>query len=118
DHMARMGQGCAAYLSLNDDANKVMAEYFERISHPALTDLAIDFGGMQVSDVYPSKLPDLFVGRPVIVTGRYSGNVEGATVKVRGRVGGEERSLDVPVNTASIEQHKGIAPVWARAKIA
>ena len=39
DGMAKMGAGCAAYLSLNDDAGKVMAAYFDRISHPALTDL-------------------------------------------------------------------------------
>ena len=37
---------------LNDDAEKVMAAYFDRISHPALTDISIDFGGLQVSEVY------------------------------------------------------------------
>jgi Ca-activated chloride channel family protein len=119
DNMAKFGQGCAAYLSLNQDGGQVMAEYFERISHPALTDIRIDFGGMQVSEVYPSKLPDLFVGQPVIVTGRYSGNADATTVKVAGKVGGEARELAINVNASdAANQHKGIAPVWARAKIA
>ena len=119
DHMARMGQGCAAYLSLNDEADEVMAKYFTRISHPALTDLSIDWGGMQVSDIYPSKLPDLFVGRPVVVTGRYRGNPDDAVVRVRGKVGGEVREMPVAVNVADAKNaHAGIAPVWARMKIA
>jgi Ca-activated chloride channel family protein len=118
DHMARMGQGCAAYLSLNDEADDVMAQYFARISHPALTDLAIDWGGMQVSDVYPAKLPDLFVGRPLVVTGRYHGNPDSATVRVRGKVGGETREMPLAVDIADAKNaHAGIASVWARMKI-
>ena len=119
DHMARMGQGCAAYVSLNDNADDVMAKYFARISHPALTDLSIDWGGMQVSEVYPAKLPDLFVGRPVIVTGRYRGNPENATVRVHGKVGADEREMPLPVNVADAKNaHAGIASVWARMRIA
>jgi Ca-activated chloride channel family protein len=118
DHMARMGQGCAAYLSLNDDADDVMAKYFARISHPALTDLSIDWGGMQVSDVYPTKLPDLFVGRPVVVTGRYHGNPDHATVRVHGKVGGEGREMPLAMNVADAKNaHAGIASVWARMRI-
>jgi Ca-activated chloride channel family protein len=119
DHMARMGQGCAAYLSLNDNADDVMAKYFARISHPALTDLSIDWGGMQVSDIYPAKLPDLFVGRPVVITGRYRGNPDSATVRVRGKVGGETREMPLAVNVADAKNaHAGITSVWARMKIA
>jgi Ca-activated chloride channel family protein len=119
DHMARMGQGCAAYLSLNDEADDVMAKYFARISHPALTDLSIDWGGMQVRDVYPAKLPDLFVGRPIVVTGRYRGNPDNAIVHVRGKVGGEVREMPLAVNVSdAANAHAGIAPVWARMKIA
>jgi Ca-activated chloride channel family protein len=118
DHMARMGQGCAAYLSLNDNTDDVMAKYFARIGHPALTDLSIDFGGMQVSDVYPAKLPDLFVGRPVVVTGRYHGNPDNATVRVHGKVGGEAREIPLAVNVADAKNaHAGIASVWARMRI-
>lgn len=119
DHMAKMGQGCAAYLSLNEDGGKVMADYFERISHPALTDLSIDWGGMQVSEVYPAKLPDLFVGRPVVITGRYTGAPDAATVRVHGKVNGEQREMALKLDASdAANQHKGIAPVWARAKIA
>jgi Ca-activated chloride channel family protein len=119
DHMARLGQGCAAYLSLNQDGGEVMKAYFERISHPALTDLAIDWGGMQVSDVYPTKLPDLFVGRPVIITGKFSGKADASVVRVTGKVGGEKREMTLKLDASDgALQQRGIAPVWARVKIA
>ncbi|HWL92169.1 MAG TPA: VIT domain-containing protein, partial [Phycisphaerae bacterium] len=87
DRMAVMGRGAAAYLSLNDNGADVMDRFFARISHPALTDVALDFGTMQVEDVYPSRELDLFVGRPIILTGRYRG--EGTpSIRVTGRAGG------------------------------
>jgi len=50
-----MGNGAAAYLSLNDKADEVMGPYFDRLSHPALTDLQIDWGGMKVKEVFPRR---------------------------------------------------------------
>jgi Ca-activated chloride channel family protein len=118
DHMAKVGAGAVAYLGLHDKADDVMSAYFERISHPALTDLAVDFGAMKTSDVFPQKLPDLFVGRPVILTGRFTGH-GATTLHVKGRVGGEARDFEIPVDLDDASsQHGGIASVWARAKIA
>ncbi len=117
DHMAKMGAGASAYLSLNDNPDEIIAAYFERISHPALTDISVDFGGMQVSNIFPSRIPDLFVGRPVIITGRFKGASQD-TVRVRGRVGGQAREFVIPVRMDdSSNQHRGVAAVWARMKI-
>jgi len=118
DGMAKLGRGTVAYLGLRDSAADVMDLYFERTSHPALTDISVDWGGMKVSDAYPRQTPDLFVGRPVILTGRFEG--KGKTkVSVRGKVGDETREFVLRVNlddqTAS---HNGIPVVWASGKIA
>src|SRR6185436_4808637 len=64
DAMAKMGHGAVAYLGFNDSGEQVMAQYFERVSHPALTNIEIDWGGLRVEQVLPRELPDLFVGRP------------------------------------------------------
>ena len=119
DHMAKMGNGAVAYLSLKDKAEDVIGPYFERISHPAMTDVQIDWGGMRVSEVYPKRVPDLFVGRPVIISGRFEGEGTG-TIKVKGRVGNEVQEMVVPVNVAgeATAAHKAIPAVWARTKIA
>ncbi|MEZ6127393.1 MAG: VIT domain-containing protein [Planctomycetaceae bacterium] len=116
DRMAVLGRGAVAYLSLNDDAVQIMDRFNRRISHPAMTDLAIDWGQMEVADVYPERLPDLIVGRPVIITGRYKG--EPGTVKVNGRVDLQPTSFEVALNEQdAAKSHAGIAAVWARLKI-
>jgi Ca-activated chloride channel family protein len=91
--------------------------FYDRISHPALTDVTIDWGRMQVADVYPQQIPDLFVGRPVVLTGKFTG--QGSThVRVSGKVGDLTQEIDIQVNfNHSGSMHPGIACVWARKKI-
>lgn len=117
DGMARLGTGVVAYIGLNARAARVMADFFERISHPALVHVTVDWGKMRVSDVYPQRIPDLFVGRPVILTGRFEGHSP-TTIRVRGKVGGESRTIEIPVHPDDFYgKHRGIASVWARMKI-
>jgi Ca-activated chloride channel family protein len=118
ERMAKLGRGAVAYVGLNDDGAKVMGLFFDRISHPAMTDISIDWGRMKVSEVYANAAPELFVGRPLILTGRFEG--EGtAAVKVSGTVAGkpQEMALTVDLDDAAAT-HKGIPFVWARTKIA
>ncbi len=116
DRMALLGRGAVAYLSLNDDPVQIMNRFNERISHPAMTDLSIDWGTMNVTDVYPQILPDLIVGRPVVLTGRFTG--EPSTVTVGGRTGMQPVSYSVAVDSHDTnKEHQGIAAVWARLKI-
>lgn len=115
DGMARIGRGAVAYLGLPDDPRPVMADFLERIRRPAMTDVAIDFAGMEASDTFPRRVPDLFVGRPLIVTGRYTGELP-RTVRVTGHAGNEPIHVDVPVAAAS-EAHEAIAALWARMQI-
>ncbi|HEX7081988.1 MAG TPA: VIT domain-containing protein [Gammaproteobacteria bacterium] len=115
ERMASEGRGAVAYLGLEDSAEEVMRFFFERISHPAMTDVSIDWGEMQVADVYPSRLPDLFVGRPVFVTGKFRG--EPGDVTVRGRAGDRTLSFPLEAGTSDPEQ-SFIASLWARLRIA
>jgi Ca-activated chloride channel family protein len=95
-----------------------MDAFVERISHPALTDIAIDWGGMHAADVFPSQTPDLFVGRPVVLAGRFTGNGQ-ATIKVKGKIAGEVEEIPLPVNLDDPgSKHPAMRPIWARMKIA
>jgi Ca-activated chloride channel family protein len=116
DSMAVIGNGTAAYLSINEPAKPVMDAYFERISHPALANISINWGGMKVTDVYPRKLPELFVGRPIIVTGRFEGTI-GGDVTVSGKAGREVMHFPLP-SEKHVAENPAIATVWARMKIA
>ena len=115
EHMAKLGRGAVAYVGLKDNASEVMDRFFGRISHPALTDLQIDWPG-NVSEVFPRRLPDLFVGRPVVLTGRFRGNTLGS-VRVHGRIENERAELVIP-KRREVAEHNGIASIWARLKMA
>jgi len=116
EHMAKVGRGAVAYLGPNDSPAQIMDEFLMRISHPALTDLRMDWNGLQVSEVFPKRLPDLFVGRAVVVTGRFTGE-PAAGLRVSGHCGDEEMS--VPVSAArSVTGGQTLPAVWARLKIA
>src|SRR6185369_3077927 len=97
EQMGATGRVAVAYLGLRDEAAQIMEDFFARISHPALTDLRIDWAGAQVSEVFPRQLPDLFAGRPVILTGRFTGELTQA-IRVVGRAAGENVTLDIPTS--------------------
>jgi Ca-activated chloride channel family protein len=118
ERMAKIGQGAVAYVGEGDerDDRDAVDSFYDRISHPALSDIEVDWVGMQVDEVYPSRIPDLWSGRPVVVTGRLRGEV-GDRIEVRGRVGGEVRTFDTPVHADGESRRPAIAQVWARMKI-
>ena len=116
--MARFGRGAVAYVGLDDSAGKEVDLFYERAAHPALTDIEIDWGGMQVSDIYPKHIPDLFVGRPVLIAGHFEG-ASPAEIVVNGRAGHEYREIPLNLDPGAAEAlHPGIESVWARTKIA
>ena len=118
DHMAMLGRGAVAYLGLNDDGGAVMDEFFERISHPALTDLRLDWGGLQAREVFPRRMPDVFVGRPVILAGRFRGDADTA-VRIVGSTAGRPVELTVAASVGdSTSTQRGLPSVWARMKMA
>jgi Ca-activated chloride channel family protein len=117
DRMAKLGKGAVAHVGLHDSSSEIVDRFYDCISHPALTDVEIDWGGLEVSGVYPRRLSDLFVGRPVIVTGRFEGKTD-TTIRVSGRLGDFTKEISIPVTLdGTAATHPGIACVWARKRI-
>ena len=115
ERMAKLGRGAVAYLGPTGSASKIMTQFFDRISHPALTDVEIDWGSMVVTEMYPARMPDLFSGRPVVVTGKYNGEV--GAVSVSGRRGNQDQRFDVSGASAGVS-NTYIPKIWARLRIA
>jgi Ca-activated chloride channel family protein len=118
ESMARLGRGAVAYVGLDEGSGHAVDRFYERVRHPALTDVSVDWGSLRVTDVYPRRIPDLFVGRPVIVIGRFEGEAPPFIV-VQGRAAGEMVRKRIPIQPAATgEGHPGLPYVWARKKIA
>ncbi len=114
DGMSRAGAGAVAYLSLNEKGEDVMRPFFERISRPALTEIEVDASGLKGAQINPFKVPDVYVGRAVVVTGRFEG--EGGSITVRGRADGQIISKTFEIKPTT--EGTAIASVWARQRIA
>jgi Ca-activated chloride channel family protein len=117
DSMAKVGRGAVAYLLPQTESAPVIEEFFARISHPALSDLRIDWAGLNVREVYPKVMPDLYAGRPVILTGRYAGELPGS-VRVSARNGGGNVEFAAPILREEGAATTALPSIWARGKIA
>lgn len=117
DGMARAGRGEVEYVGLEDDGSLAARRFHERVRSPLLTDVEIDWNGLPVSEVYPSRIPDLFSAKPVVVTGRYGVPARG-TLRLRGKLAGRPYVREIPVVFPAAEpSHDVTATLWARHKI-
>jgi Ca-activated chloride channel family protein len=117
DKMAESGRGAVEYVTLADKADEAADRFYERVRSPLLTDLYIDWGGLPVADVYPTRLPDLFGGQPLIITGRYTQAASGK-VHLKGTRAGGPFTRDIPVAfSSSAQPFDALAGFWARRRI-
>ncbi|MDX6306805.1 MAG: Ca-activated chloride channel, partial [Blastocatellia bacterium] len=116
DGMAKYGRGEVEYVGLNDDGSAAARRMHERVRNPLLTDISVDWNGLPVADVYPKTVPDLFSAKPVILTGRYTGNGRG-TIRLKGKMVGRDFVREIPVDFSNADQHDVLATLWARTRV-
>lgn len=117
EEMARVGRGAARIVLPNEDAEAAADELAARLASPVLTDVWVDWGDAPVADVFPSQIPDLFLGRSLRVMGRYAASGT-YRIQVHGRVAG--RPVSLPLDLVLPDDTRGTAgealPIlWARA---
>ena len=115
--MAKAGRGASEVVTLDEKAGPAAHRLYQRLRSPLLTDVSIDWGGLPVTEVYPQRLPDLFSGQPLVVSGRYSAAANG-TIRIRGKRAGENFVREIPVRLSGNAGKYSIQPsFWARRKI-
>jgi Ca-activated chloride channel family protein len=117
DKMAEEGRGEVEYVSLQDDGSAAAKRFHERIRNPLLTDVALEWNGLEVADVYPKRLPDLFSAKPVVIYGRYT-KAGAGTIRMKGMMAGREVTREIPVTLPEVKpEHDTLATLWARARV-
>lgn len=117
DKMAEAGRGEVEYVSLSDDGSAAAKRFHERVRHPLLTDISIEWNGLPVSDVYPQRVPDLFSAKPVVLAGRYTTAASGS-LRLKGKVAGQEFVREIPVSfPETMAAHDVLSTLWARRRI-
>jgi Ca-activated chloride channel family protein len=91
DRLAADNGGTVTYVQPGEDLELALTDFYDKIAHPVLTDLEVEFEGLQASDLYPEVLPDLFQGSSLLLAGLYQAEGDAVAVRVRGRAGDEQR---------------------------
>lgn len=119
ESMAAEGRGASAVLTQNENVERTVGSLFERLRRPALTDLFIDWGDLEVAERFPSSQSDLFCGRPLHMVARLASAPKSSipAIHVTGEAGGIRTGV-----TADWRRLEGsgatLEKLWARTKIA
>jgi Ca-activated chloride channel family protein len=115
--MAEEGHGDVEFVTAPGEAQAAADRFYERVHSPVLTNIAIDWNGLPVTDVYPKNVRDLFSAKPIIITGRYSGSPSGKiTIKGYQGTGDYSRTIGVDFSSAGTS-NAALEKIWARHKV-
>jgi len=117
DRMAKVGRGHVQYISHDEDPTEQVEAFYERIRNPVLTDINLEWDGVELLDVFPDPIPDLFSAQPLVLVGRYAAPGKGR-ITVSGRIRGEKyaRTLQVTLPERQ-DEHDSLASLWGRTAI-
>lgn len=118
DGLGKAGDGASVYATTREDPVGAVNTFFRLIDAPVIENIQIDWGNAKVSEVYPSRIPDLFASRPTIIHGRFTGKAD-TTITVRGESQGRPMELvaKASLSPAAANDNQALGSLWARSKV-
>ncbi|HSO76185.1 MAG TPA: VIT and VWA domain-containing protein [Blastocatellia bacterium] len=116
--VAKAGMGEPFIVTQEAEAPAIAAKFRDYIQTPVLTNIQVRAIGFDIYDVHPGHLPDLFAQRPVILFGKWRGQVGGA-LELHGKTGHGDYLTRLEV--AGVEPddaNRALRYLWARSRIA
>ena len=111
--MAQFGRGSFTHTADISDIREQMGRLLETIESPVLTDVRLSFEGVELAEVYPQRLPDLFLRQPLLIFGRISQGRRG-TVHLTAHAGDQPYEASFAFDASKASFHPGITTLWAR----
>jgi len=117
DKISKENFADSTYVKPTEEIEMTVSAFYNKVSHPVLSDLKIDFGKIHEYDVLPKRLPDLFKGSQVIALGRYRDDGHSAMTLV-GTAGNKMRKFVYEGKFPKSEKTNEFIPrLWATRKI-
>ncbi len=122
---ARFGRGSHTHIGALEEVGDKMAALFAGLSQPAVLDLDVSWPGQERPgqvEAWPARLPDLYLGQPLLVSVKFGATPPRGEVVVSGDIGGQPWRQAIQLAAGADPQtgprHEGVASLWARQKIA
>lgn len=117
DNLADQNGGVSDYVSEDEDLEIKTSALFSKLTHPVLTDVSLQFNNVEVSQIYPRKIGDIFKDSNILVLGRYS-KPGAALITLTGRLKDKNIKLDFETDFPAREAENAfVAKIWATRKI-
>jgi Ca-activated chloride channel family protein len=92
DRLTERARGVTEYVGPGSNIETAVGSLAAKIASPVMTDLTLSGDGVEIYDLQPGSLPDLFAGDEMVVLGRYRTAERGPWgMTVTGRRGGREQ---------------------------
>lgn len=113
--MAEVGRGQSRFIRSHEDIGEVMADFFQTLESPVLTDVSVQWEDDSVH-VYPECCPDIFYGRPLQLVARADQPFSGH-VRIAGTLNNNPVEYFVELNPPDSVTHPAISQLYGRMKI-
>ncbi|HEY4573426.1 MAG TPA: VWA domain-containing protein, partial [Thermoanaerobaculia bacterium] len=110
--LAALGSGSFTQIADSGHVASAMSTLFTQLDAPMLQRIEVQWGDPS-AEAWPARIPDLYLGEPLVLTARSSDG--GGPVSVSGARGGSTWNDSFP--TAAKLKGAGIDKLWARRKI-
>ncbi len=117
DKLCEQNRGAPEYVRPEENIEAKLAQFYDRINLPLLTDLRLSLEGIDAYDIYPVELPDLFQGDPLVIVGRYRGSGRAAVILEGLARQRRERIRQVVEFPTRVDSMDFIPRLWATRKI-
>jgi Ca-activated chloride channel family protein len=110
---AEFGHGTFTYVGDVREVEEKMGRLFAILESPVLTGIEVAWPAGAAVEAWPARVPDLYLGEPVVVSARIQGDAD--QVAVSGRRGAE--TWTAAMGMAGSRRGPGASVLWARRKI-
>ncbi|UCE63132.1 MAG: marine proteobacterial sortase target protein [Nitrospirota bacterium] len=110
---AEVGGGTFTYIGKVTEVQEQMDKFFQKLEHPAMSNIQVQHSTPSIIDLVPGRVPDLYRGEPVMIGMKTARLPDEVTIT--GQLGQTTWETTLPLKEA--KKREGIAVYWARKKI-
>ena len=111
---AQFGRGSFTYIGDISEVQTKMSALIDKLQSPVISNIEIRWPPGSQVELFPNRIPDLYLGEPLLVAARLS-NMVGHLV-ITGDAAGQPWRQEITLT--GVQQHAGVATLWAREKVA
>ncbi len=111
---SEFGRGTFTHIGNVNEVKEKMDALFRKLEHPVLTEIQLEGTGLAGAELFPSRIPDLYDGEPIVVAMKHTQLPDDVTIQ--GGKGSTPWKTTVSVKQST--SREGLSVYWARQKIA